>query len=176
VTEFGTTTPGAVMLRLLVVGVPVASPGRTDTQPIVVGDTTVTLAVIPAAPAGTGSAVPMPPVGRITGIVPVTRNVSAWPLTSGLGRPNATRVSSARIGAIGTNAAGVAAARTTAIPPAPKLTATAAPIAAQRARHTRGADLFAVVFVMLSFSSSGWSAGCWRWSLGRLPTRSPVLY
>ena len=129
--------PGLVMFRLLVVGVPAASPGRTLTQPIEVGPTTVTFATIPVAPSGTGDEVDVVVSEVAIGIVPVTSSLRATPATSGPSRPTGMRVSSTRTGAIVTSADGASAAFTATRPAAPSVTATAAPNAAQRDLQSR---------------------------------------
>src|SRR6476620_10185480 len=96
-------TPGVVMLRLLVVGVPVASPGRTLTNPIEVGATAVTLATMPVAPSGTGDAVDVAESDTAIGIVPVTSSLRPTVAVSAPSRPTGIRVSRTRTGAIVTN-------------------------------------------------------------------------
>ena len=103
---------------------PVASPGRTDKNPAAVGATTVTFNNTPVAPAGTA--------------VPVTCNFCEIADTNGPGRPMLTgsRVSKMRIGSIViTDDGALDAALTATIPPPPRVTATAAPTAAQRDLH-----------------------------------------
>ena len=112
VTLFGTTTPPAVKLMFDVVGLPVAVPGRTETNPAVVGNTAVTLATIAVAPAGTGAVVDT--------VVPSAPTVEMLPVTCRLrgaaeanGPPNpGSRVSSTRTGAMATNADDGESART----------------------------------------------------------------
>jgi hypothetical protein len=84
-TEFGTVWP-AVKFKDDVDGAPVASPGRTDTNPFAVGDTTVTFNNTPVEPAGTAP--------------PVTCNFCDTADTNGPGNPTSVRVSKMRTGSI----------------------------------------------------------------------------
>jgi hypothetical protein len=135
VIEFGTTWPGVSKFRLDVVGLPVAVPGRTDTNPIVEGATPVTLATIAVAPLGTGLPVPITLPGFTIGIDPVTSSSRGESDTSAPLSPAPIRVSSTRVGLTGTNDDDVPPASAANSPPAPSVTATAAPIAAHRVRH-----------------------------------------
>ncbi len=120
-----------------VAGVPVASPGRIDKNPLVVGPTTVTFNTTDVAEAGTTSALTgavLP--GGCVATVPVTWSFWATPDTKGPGRPTSVRVSKMRVGVTATNDDGAEEeALTATIEPAPIVTATAAPTAAHRDRH-----------------------------------------
>src|SRR5215207_3396056 len=122
VTEFGTVSP-AEKLRFDVPGRPVASPGRTDKKPGVDGPTTVTLATMPVAPAGTGD-----------WAVSVTSSLRGLSDVNGPVSPRSVRVSSTRTGEIAISAEGGLAALAVKSPPAPSVMATAAPTAAHRER------------------------------------------
>ena len=120
-TALGTMSP-AVKFSEDVDGAPLASPGRTDRNPAADGATTVTLSNTPVAPAGTAA--------------PVTCSFCDTADTNGPGRPTSVRVSRIRTGSMVTTDDGALdAAFATKIPPPPSVTATAAPIAAQRDLH-----------------------------------------
>src|SRR5680860_437980 len=146
----------AAKLMFDVAGVPVALPGRIEIYPGVVGLMIVRLnttdvAVVGTTNAVTGSAFPG---GRVrTG--PVTCSNCATLDVNGPARPTSVRVSRMRAGVIPTNEDGaVSAALTMASPPAPSVTATAAPTAAQRERHTpdRTFDVFFIRFPRFKMS------------------------
>ena len=136
-TAFAMFGPPAAQLMFDVAGVPDASPGRIDKKPFVEGLTTVTLNTADVAVDGTTSTFTgAAPPGGWVGTIPVTCNFWATPDTNGPAKPTSVRVSRMRVGSIDTNDDGSDdAAFTATIPPAPNVTATAAPTAAQRDRH-----------------------------------------
>ncbi len=121
-----------------VAGAPVASPGRIDKNPFVAGRTTVTLNTADVAVDGTTSAsTATAGAGGWVGTVPVTCNFCATPDTNGPANPTSVRVSKIRVGVTDTNDDGSDdTASTATIDPAPNVTATAAPTAAHRDRHS----------------------------------------
>jgi hypothetical protein len=136
VTEFGTITPGDVKFTFDVAGEPVAVPGRTAKNPTVDGLIPVTFATIAVAPSGTGAPVLTVLPGSTIGITPVTSSCRAVSFTKGPAKPAPMRVSNTRVGLIATNTDGWLAALAVSRPPAPSVTATAAPIAAHLVRTT----------------------------------------
>ena len=152
-------------------GAPLAVPGRTATNPVLAGRTAVTFAVMAVAPTGTTIFEPVRPSGSTTGMVPVIATRVDRPPTSAVERPTPNRLSTTRSGVIATNTAPGDSARTPASPPAPRVTATAAPTAAQRVRSSprvrRRAGRVVVVAAAIS-SSIGRST--------RRPEREPVKF
>jgi hypothetical protein len=123
-TELETMSPATKFIDD-VEGVPVASPGRTDKNPLAVGATTVTFSNAPVRSEF------------------VTRSLRGTPDWNWPVSPMLLRVSRMRIGSIvTTDDGGPSAALTVMSPPAPSVTATAAPIAAHLERHNRGRPSF----------------------------------
>ena len=117
VTEFGTVCP-AEKFKDDVDGTPVASPGRTATNPVPVGSTAVTLATTAVAPTGTTTDDP-PPIGTD----PVMDTTSGCVDTNGPCSPRPSRVSTTCWGATATkldDEPSLADAATS--PPAPSVT------------------------------------------------------
>ena len=112
-------------------------PGRIDKNPFVDGRTTVAFRITAVAPAGTtsaftGAALP----GGCVGTLPVTCSFFDVSDAGGLSRPTLVRESKMRTGStVIVDDGSDEAASTAIIPPAPSVTATAAPTAAQRDRH-----------------------------------------
>jgi hypothetical protein len=123
----------------------------------VTGLITVTLNTTDDATTGTTSvATAATPPGGCVSTVPVTCNVWDTPDTNGPAKPTSVRVSKIRVGVIATNDDGSDDPALTATRlPAPNVTATAAPTAAQRDRHARERTRVVVVIVVCPIS---WSA------------------
>ena len=129
--------PPAAQLMFDVAGTPDASPGRMDKKPFEIGCTTVTLSNTDVADTGTTNALSgAAAAGGCVATVPVTCNFCDTPDTNGPANPTPVRVSRIRVGVIDTNDDGSDETASTATkPPAPNVTATAAPTAAHRDRH-----------------------------------------
>jgi hypothetical protein len=124
----------------------VAPKGNTVKNDGCVGPTAVTFITTPVASAGTLQ-LPLAPMTVIVWVSWAPRGAAREPTVSGAGRVSITRQ-----GVIGTNTARspeLIVAEAIPKPPAPNETATAAPIAAQRARYVDVVRLSSLVMMTL---------------------------